>query len=1639
LKGLSRFIEAATAPQQQQQQARRGDRVLPDVDDDIDDVDIIDDDGDGWGDDDGGISDANDDEGVDEADEDANDDEDGEEESLAGDMTSGTVAERSCVAGGGGREAHRPEDERPTTGTTTSDVEGGGWDDDIDVSFDDTPRRTPMIFGGGGGALVGEVLDSGKRSDDHYSDGVPDSIKDFVTTLDMEFAEHAWKTPPPKKGRTSGRDDEIDSSGGEFSVGAENGSEPPSAEENGRSGAAAQIADADASCAEEAGGGASSESLADSVDDPDAELNDLTARDAADASAGTVGNVETMAKGDTSARDDEQDDALKPEEEFEGPSYNYDENKDNSPEPLPTRPNGTAGVSIERDSLPILQHQESWYLNAMEGGKGGVAYGERAPESNLSWQVPIPKGQIIPGIVQIIPEISLPISDFVPFPKVGMPLSGLPSSADSLPSSNPASEYGYNAHADGPFEQSELHCKYLELIMPLPNDEKKTEQQEHGIGTKKLPDGSMVLVNYEQLLQNEATKRILLQRSVRAYEHTVQTLQSKCQASMETALEQENELASANNEISQLKELVFRLQDEKEHMINERHLLESERAAAVNDKEYLEREVETIQEDLKLKEELCARNIDLQKNLEQSLQQSDVETSRLINRVEKLQSDALEIQKERDQLNGEVKKLTNALASESRASQTEESPNENLLEKKIEIDRLNDRISNLLANQAMSSAQLEEHDNLREEYDRLSSDLAELREDFSQTKSTLSMLQDENESLRTMHREYEGQIYELKATVESMDCESGEVDKLSAAVASLTYELGAKSTECEESIVALQTLQTKLDSAESRLVEFRSIEKSLRAENVVVTNQLVDSQYTCRSIESQNSDLNNRVGESSIAIHRLEAQVQRLNDREIESAALKEELSHVRKSLDDKSAQLAQSVSLVKLLQTNLNDTEAGLAAYHATEKDVQQSSRVENDALCKHVGDLRAMCSLLEGQKSDLEKSLVDKSSAVKNLEMQIESLNGEVSQSSCELSLLLKSLDDKIHKSETIASSCELLKTELLNTQSDRDQSREQISRLQSQIADLLKDHNATMINVEEQLTITLRQNSELHTQCEEYRMGLEDAKRDYASISLSTSNSIAKYSEQIAKLQGENLNLSNAVQAARSALKATQLDISEDDANIQHLQRSIDATKQELASMTLRHQELLEENDCLQQEKAEIVQSLESRASAAEQQMLLAKLECSKVQAHLDSSRKASVVARGKVANLTEQLQALAVSNAELEDKLFEASFETSEADRLVSENAFLRKERDQMKEEARVLKEQIQELSSRVDYCAVTDIPSSNGTFTSVEKETLLARIRTLEEELKAENLDELRDELSTLHEERQQLDLDNEELLVQLGLMQQGKIETQAECEIELETLREQVISLQGQCTGLHTDLDGSMRDGLSFRDEVQSHSVKMLKDENNSLRQTIHQVNGENKSLRDRIKDLLEEAQALEVAKHGDGDNEDKLALLELKLTNKEEELRTVKKDMKLSQDNSDQEIFKLVTECTSREKQLKETSSNLDAAKIEMASFNSQVESLHSKNQQRQGDAPGYDITHEEKCYEDDNDDISLLDILAEAVLDSDDYLRSQIIVLAQALQRSELQRADALERIFTERKANADALCQLGESAKRFYSTVK
>jgi len=520
----------------------------------------------------------------------------------------------------------------------------------------------------------------------------------------------------------------------------------------------------------------------------------------------------------------------------------------------------------------------------------------------------------------------------------------------------------------------------------------------------------------------------------------------------------------------------------------------------------------------------------------------------------------------------------------------------------------------------------------------------------------------------------------------------------------------------------------------------------------------------------------------------------------------------------------------------------------------------------------------------------------------------------------------------------------------------------------------------------------------------------------------------------------------------------------------------------------------------EEADATQSMKVKANTAEQHTNLMKLECAKFRSNLDASQKASVEAKETATNLKAQLKALEGTNAKLEDQLFEASFENPEVERLATENASLRKERDGLKEESQGLSQRINELSSQANSLVANNSVSPDGEFTSVERETLVARINVLEEELKAEKLNELRDELTSLHEERQQLDLDNEELLVQLGLIQQEKIENQTECEIEGENLREQVSNLQHECKRLQDVLDDRRSNTSLSGDE---DHARMLQEENGSLHQSISLLGGENESLKCQISDLTQKIEGLELENSQIIKNlRQKLGMLELKLADKEEEVESAKKEMESALNVKDVEISKLTTDFSSRENELKESakkemrsaldmkgvefskltldfssrenelkesakkemqsaldvkdaeisklaidsssrvnelkdmSIKLDAAHDEMGCFNSQIESLQSQYIDKYNQT--HSVAEEEKGYEDD-DEISLQDLLAEAVLDSDDYLRSQIVVLAQALERSELQRADALERIFTERKTNEESFRQLGESVKRFYSTVR
>ena len=84
---------------------------------------------------------------------------------------------------------------------------------------------------------------------------------------------------------------------------------------------------------------------------------------------------------------------------------------------------------------------------------------------------------------------------------------------------------------------------------------------------------------------------------------------------------------------------------------------------------------------------------------------------------------------------------------------------------------------------------------------------------FLQFASNWPPRRNKKESMHSIQIESQTTITELTAMVGSMDNLSAEVDRLAAENASLTYELGVKSTENNEHLTTVKSLQMELDTA----------------------------------------------------------------------------------------------------------------------------------------------------------------------------------------------------------------------------------------------------------------------------------------------------------------------------------------------------------------------------------------------------------------------------------------------------------------------------------------------------------------------------------------------------------------------------------------------------------------------------------------------------------------------------------------------------------------------------------------------------------------------------------------------------------------------------------------------------------
>mmetsp|Transcript_7633 Transcript_7633/g.15572 ORF Transcript_7633/g.15572 Transcript_7633/m.15572 type:complete len:1861 (+) Transcript_7633:51-5633(+) len=1533
---------------------------------------------------------------------------------------------------------------------------------------------------------------------------------------------------------------------------------------------------------------------------------------------------------------------------------NYEIDKDKSPEPVVKHDDAE-----ERSSS--LPHQQSWYINAMEGGQGGVVYSEKLTATNNDASIPLEHVQeLIDSTTESESVLQAEVTS-----NVGMPISEMPS-ANTSPRSNSEENIA-------PITQCELKCECLELIMPLPDNNggsttNGSPPENDGFGTKTLPDGTTVLVNYEQLLLNEATKRILLERTVESYERTMANLESTHQTTLlQSNMEHEekenvmnSQLLFANNEIAELKTLNSRLQLEKEQLQSESHLFEAERTAVCNERDQLQNQLVSLEEKLKSKE-------DEAQSLKSSLAEVQNETTELKSEIEMLERECDELHEEMSgkkkevfqlhrqssenfadnttkafevarlqeqnvSLKGKVESLQKELDTTAEGNKQLKEENKQLnhqvsasfanhatkaveyeqtcgrlenelSEAKVQLTTFRDENEELRNIQRESDAQIielrstiesmdgdageathlvaeianlkyeletkvvecqesaaeknrmehelteaktelatlrEQNDELRVTVESMDGDsgevnqlaaeianlkyeveakVAECRESTAEknqleailtgVKAELTTLRDANESVRNTQRESDAQINELRATIESMDGDTGEVNQLVAEVANLKYALEEKVVECGESTALKAELTTLRDENESlrlmqrdadaQINELRATVESMDGateevnelvaevaqlkyeieatvaecgESIAEKNQLEiqlsETNAELATLREGNESLRLMQRDSDAQINELRATIESMNGDTSEVDKLVAEVAILKYELEAKVAERNDNINALQALQAKLDNAEECLnETMNVSGGDAEDALKAENYELSSKLVDLQSNLNAVESSRLDLQLVLEEKSRTIESFETQMKSLNAqllEASQLQQEMIVLRKALEDKSQECEIFSSKADELQAALDYAQADHvkaikessDQSNEQMSKLQAQIADLLRDQNVTMQGMEDRLVDASNQITNLSAQCDDCRQKLEYSQTE-----------CARFTDTISKLEDEKVQLSSALESVNSALEENQKEASINNT-------SVDIIKEEMKSIMSQNKELIERNQVILQEKAGAVEALDIKTSEFEEEVsrcntsvdmikeeiesiknqnkeliernqallhekdgtfkaLVAKTtELEREKKLFETSHKANSEAQQSILDLERQLQDLKITNKRLESELFETSF-------AADDNEALMKERDDLAQEAQALREQVNELSSQVA-----------DAFRSVEREALLARISNLEAELHAnENAGDLRDELTSIQEEREQLDLDNEELLVQLGLMQQDKLEHEAARQVEIDGLREQVSSLKDKCDCLQNDLrSASTSQTEDNRNEVierlqgeirqlKENSATLSKDklENEAARQVeIDGLREQVSNLKDTCDRLQNDLRSASSSQTEENRNEvierlqgeirqlkatlsKDISLLKLKLADKDSEVTSIKEQMENALNEKDEELCKL--RAAEQLSYTEETNEEIEG------------EPFHQDQ--------SYVKTEEEKeCYSGDEDDDSLQGLLAEET-DSDDFLRSQIVILAQALERAELRRAQALERIVTERKSNADIVSQLGLSVKRFYSTIR
>lgn len=866
----------------------------------------------------------------------------------------------------------------------------------------------------------------------------------------------------------------------------------------------------------------------------------------------------------------------------------------------------------------------------------------------------------------------------------------------------------------------------------------------------------------------------------------------------------------------------------------------------------------------------------------------------------------------------------------------------------------------------------------------------------------------------------------------------------------------------EEMRQTIQSLQQAMSDLEIEKMEAMKKVEEVEANSAVIEDQRNEWLQKEIALKAEVEHLR-ATEKGSVDISGFDALTRELSAKVDVCGTLEAEIASLRKSLEEMRS---KDADLSDRLELEVNRANTAEQKFEDLQDELQKRFKVETDALEVARNQMQADLTESHGRMNDELKS---KSITIEKQEAEIQLLQVTVGK----LESQIQSAGNELSHQRSLARESEMLADELLAVAKERDVLQEALVQSKEAIASL-----QTLVD-----------------ECDS-RMGVANSSMDSEIGALSNELAGTKASlSRTEQLLQESNDRTSALAEERDKLvhrlNVTSAELNSERSRAEHLEQTAAQLDGDLQERSRQIESLLQERNELDQTCNELktvheelvsdAKSLEGRISELVEQQAGASHEIQELNAQLTSSHE---VNKGLMAekeeieanfgSLTTTLRAveqeLAITKLDYTQKIEEQSAAHAEiVDQL---RVQLTEAEKSIEVERRTTGERIVSLEHDLVDARKNSVDQERELKDEIDR--LNTNLSSASDQVKV-----VEDSLAEVSRERDAILAENEEVLVQLGLFHQAIQEKEA----EVRSLEDKLSATESALADTGLEQSVPLTQYRAAQDSVVALESRLDElqaelETHNQNRLQNHESLDDAKSTIQNLTELLEDKQSnLEVALQSEMEKAAQIESLGARLQQAQEDIDSARKqavldcqpaspsqetekgdDAVLRTRHLEEQVKILKTELqgkshdihskesyiASLEREVERATSELDELRLKEADHeqlvSSQVNSDELELLRREIDEKSLEVREREE-------EIRVLSAkLSTAAHASNgsnggsiDTLKSHVVTLAIALERSENMRAESIDKLLHEREANAESLRRLSESVKRFYSAIR